>query len=116
MRSMDVDVLEMSRHHHGGSVVVRLAGEMDVDNVSQVRKCLDEAVAAHDSTLVVDLTALTFIDTTGLGVLVRLLASLRERDRTMALVAPDGQVLRRLRRTNLAPLFPIYDTLPEALA
>ncbi|MFG1695654.1 STAS domain-containing protein [Nonomuraea sp. NPDC049309] len=116
MRNMGVDVLEMSRHDHGGSVVVRLSGEMDVDNVSQVRKCLDEAVAADEPRLVVDLTGLTFIDTTGLGVLVRLLASLRERGRTMALVAPDGVVLRRLRRTNLAPLFPIYDTLPEALA
>ncbi|GAA2880261.1 hypothetical protein GCM10020220_082810 [Nonomuraea rubra] len=48
--------------------------------------------------------------------LVRMLASLRDRNGTMALVAPDGQVLRRLRRTNLAPLFPIYDTLSQALA
>ncbi|WP_425568297.1 STAS domain-containing protein [Nonomuraea rubra] len=45
-----------------------------------------------------------------------MLASLRDRNGTMALVAPDGQVLRRLRRTNLAPLFPIYDTLSQALA
>jgi anti-sigma B factor antagonist len=113
---MGVDVLEMTRRQHGELVVVTLAGEVDVDNVSQVRKCLNEAVEAHGPRLVVDLTALTFIDTTGLGVLVRQLATLRDRDGTMALVAPDGQVLRRLRRTNLAPLFPIYDTLSQALA
>ncbi|MEV0390878.1 STAS domain-containing protein [Nonomuraea sp. NPDC050643] len=110
-----MDVLEMSRRQHGELVVVSLAGEMDVDNVAQVRKCLDEAVQMPKPRLVVDLTALTFIDTTGLGVLVRLLATLRDRDGSMALVAPDGQVLRRLRRTNLAPLFPIYDTLAQAL-
>ncbi|MEU0571806.1 STAS domain-containing protein [Nonomuraea sp. NPDC005983] len=110
-----MDVLEMTRHRHGELVVVSLAGEVDVDNVSKVRKCLDEAVEDHGPRLVVDLSALTFIDTTGLGVLVRLLANLRDRDGTMALVAPDGQVLRRLRRTNLAPLFPIYDTLAQAL-
>ncbi|NRQ36202.1 STAS domain-containing protein [Nonomuraea sp. NN258] len=111
-----MDVLEMTRRRHGELVVVSLRGEVDVDNVSDVRRCLDEAVAAHGPRLVVDMTGLTFIDTTGLGVLVRLLATLRDRDGTMALVAPDGQVLRRLRRTNLAPLFPIYDTLPQALA
>ncbi|MBF8188719.1 STAS domain-containing protein [Nonomuraea sp. K274] len=112
---MSVDVLEMTWSRHGELVVVTLTGEVDADNVSQVRKCLDEAVAAHGPRLVVDLTGLTFIDTTGLGVLVRQLATLRDRDGTMALVAPDGQVLRRLRRTNLAPLFPIYDTLSDAL-
>jgi anti-sigma B factor antagonist len=30
-------------------------------------------------------------------------------------VATDGQVLRRLRRTDIAPLFPIYETLSQAL-
>ncbi|SEG83487.1 anti-sigma B factor antagonist [Nonomuraea solani] len=116
MRSMGVDVLELSRRQHGELVVVSLAGELDADNISQVRKCLDEAVRASEPRLVVDLSAVTFIDTTGLGVLVRQLATVREREGSMALVAPDGQVLRRLRRTNLAPLFPIYDTLPEALS
>ncbi|MGW0802887.1 STAS domain-containing protein [Nonomuraea sp. NPDC002799] len=115
MRSIGVDVLEMTRRHHGELVVVSLAGEMDLDNVSRVRRCLDEAVETHGSRLVVDLTALTFIDTTGLGVLVRRLATMRDQDGTMSLVATDGQVLRRLRRTNLASLFPIYDTLAQAL-
>jgi anti-sigma B factor antagonist len=115
MNDMGVDVLEMTRRRHGELVVVTLAGEVDVDNASRVRRCLGEAVEIHGPRLVVDLTALTFIDTTGLGVLVRQLAELRERDGTMALVAPDGQVLRRLRRTNLAPLFPIYETLSQAL-
>lgn len=115
MRSMSVDVLEMTRRQHGELVVVSLAGEVDADNVSKVRKCFDEAVATHGPRLVVDLSNVTFIDTTGLGVLVRQLATLRDCDGTMALVATDGQVLRRLRRTNIAPLFPIYETLSQAL-
>jgi anti-sigma B factor antagonist len=116
MGDMSADVLEVTRRRHGELVVVSLAGEVDLDNASRVRRCLGEAVESHGPRLVVDLTGLTFIDTTGLGVLVRQLAELRARDGTMALVAPaDGQVLRRLRRTNLAPLFPIYETLSQAL-
>jgi anti-sigma B factor antagonist len=110
-----VDELQMTRRRYGELVVVSLAGEVDADNVSKVRKCLEEAVETHGPRLVVDMSSLTFIDTTGLGMLVRQLATLQDRDGTMALVAPDGQVLRRLRRTNLAPLFPIYDTLSQAL-
>ncbi|MEU5865762.1 STAS domain-containing protein [Nonomuraea sp. NPDC047529] len=113
---MGVDVLETTHSRHGEIVVVGLMGEVDVDNVDRVRRCLDEAVEAYGPRLVVDLTGLTFIDTTGLGVLVRQLAALRDRNGTMALVASDGQVLRRLRRTNLAALFPIHGTLSEALA
>jgi anti-sigma B factor antagonist len=116
MGNMGVEALRMTWRRHGEFAVVGLAGEVDVDNVSRVKRCLDEAVETCGPRLVVDLSALTFIDTTGLGVLVRLLATLRDRNGTMALVAPDGQVLRRLRRTNLAPLFPIYDTLSQALA
>ncbi|MFG1944498.1 STAS domain-containing protein [Nonomuraea sp. NPDC048826] len=112
---MALELLQMTRRQHGERIVVSLAGEVDVDNVADVRRCLAEAVRTHGPCLVVDLSRLTFIDTTGLGVLVRQLADLRERDGTMALVAQDGQVLRRLRRTNLAPLFPIYDTLSQAL-
>ncbi|WP_205315446.1 STAS domain-containing protein [Nonomuraea lactucae] len=83
-----MDVLEMTRRRHGEMVVVSLAGEVDVDNAGQVRKCLGEAAATRGSRLVVDLSDLRFIDTTGLGVLVRLRADLREREGTMALVAP----------------------------
>ncbi len=110
-----MDELQMTHRRYGELVVVSLAGEVDADNVAKVRRCLEEAVETHGPRLVVDLSRLTFIDTTGLGLLVRQLASLQDRDGTMALVAPDGQVLRRLRRTNLAPLFPIYDTLSQAL-
>ncbi|MED7925400.1 STAS domain-containing protein [Nonomuraea sp. LP-02] len=120
MNDVSAGVLEMTRRRYGELVVVSLAGEVDVDNATRVRACLGEAAAEAAKVpgprLVVDLSGLTFIDTTGLGVLVRQLAALRERDGSMALVAPDGQVLRRLRRTNLAPLFPIYDTLSQALA
>ncbi|GAA2281237.1 anti-sigma factor antagonist BldG [Nonomuraea roseoviolacea subsp. roseoviolacea] len=111
-----MDVLRMTRRRHGDLTVVSLAGEVDVDNSGRMRTCLDESARARGSRLVVDLSGVTFIDTTGLGVLVRVRADLREREGSIALVAPGGQVLRRLRRTNLAPLFPIYATLSQALA
>ena len=51
-------------------VTVRLHGEIDVRNVDQVRICLAEAMESRPGTNIVDLAALSFIDSTGLGAIV----------------------------------------------
>ncbi|MFG1608733.1 STAS domain-containing protein [Actinoplanes sp. NPDC049265] len=49
---------------------VTLTGEVDVATVGQVRSALAEAIAAGPRSVVVDLFALSFIDSTGLGALI----------------------------------------------
>jgi anti-sigma B factor antagonist len=53
-----------------GIATVALRGEIDVLTVDQVRVALIGALAAHPHELVVDLSDLTFIDSTGLGALI----------------------------------------------
>jgi anti-sigma B factor antagonist len=52
------------------TVTVGLHGEVDVLTVDQVRVALTEALAAQPQDIVVDLSELSFIDSTGLGALV----------------------------------------------
>ena len=59
-----------SLDHTAEATIVRLHGEIDVVNVDQVRVCLAEAVESRPSTVVVDLTKLSFIDSTGLGAII----------------------------------------------
>jgi stage II sporulation protein AA (anti-sigma F factor antagonist) len=54
----------------GGRVVVRAEGEIDVRTAPGLRRALDEAVAAGSGDLVVDMAAVTFLDSSGLGVLL----------------------------------------------
>ena len=49
---------------------VGLRGEVDIQTVDQVRRALSEAVEEEPRAIVVDLSALTFIDSTGLGALM----------------------------------------------
>jgi anti-sigma B factor antagonist len=51
-------------------VTVALHGEVDVATVDQVRVALTDAIAAKPRNIVVDLSDLSFIDSTGLGALV----------------------------------------------
>ena len=53
-----------------GTTTVSLLGEVDVLTVDQVRVALEEALAARPREIVVDLSALEFIDSTGLGALI----------------------------------------------
>ena len=53
-----------------GTATVALCGEVDILTVDRVRHVLGEALAAAPAEIVVDLTGLTFIDSTGLGALI----------------------------------------------
>src|SRR6266571_803816 len=53
-----------------GAVIVRLAGELDLYNAHALRDELVAAAEREPERLVVDLSGLTFIDSTGLGVLI----------------------------------------------
>lgn len=54
----------------GDTVTVALHGEVDVATVGQVRQVLTDAIATRPASVVVDLSGLSFIDSTGLGALV----------------------------------------------
>jgi anti-sigma B factor antagonist len=54
----------------GDVATVALAGEIDVATVEQLRSALAEAIAAGPGAVVVDMSGLSFIDSTGLGALI----------------------------------------------
>ncbi len=60
----------------GGSI--RLTGELDMSTAPQLGEVLDAAVE-HGGTILVDLSELTFMDSTGINVLLRAAVSLRGR-------------------------------------
>ncbi|MFD7552230.1 STAS domain-containing protein [Streptomyces sp. NPDC059816] len=103
---------------HCGSSVVTVAGELDVYTAPALRDRLAEAFAAAERDLVCDLSAVTYFDSTAIGVLVgafkkvRTLAGQRE----LRVVAPCDPVRKVLRLTGLDQVIFVYATTAEALA
>jgi anti-sigma B factor antagonist len=64
------DELVTSLARTGETATVALRGEVDVLTVDQVRSALSDALATRPREIVVDLTDLEFIDSTGLGALI----------------------------------------------
>ncbi|MFI5936746.1 STAS domain-containing protein [Actinoplanes sp. NPDC051494] len=71
---------------------VALKGEVDVLNVDQVRIALVEALESHPRTVVVDLTDLSFIDSTGLGAIIFGFQRARDEGITFQLAHPSRGV------------------------
>ena len=97
------------------ATVVEVGGEVELHSAGQLRDELVRAGSSDNPCVVVDLSRVTFIDSTGLGVLVGAFKSVRERG-ALSLVCPQRSVRRVLEITGLTQVFPIFDTLEEAVA
>ena len=96
------------------AVVVAPEGEIDIARVAEFRAALSRAEGAP--TVVVDLSCVSFIDSSGLGALVELHNRLRRERRQLTVVAPSGTVAALL--LNLAGLqsrMLIFETREAAL-
>jgi anti-sigma B factor antagonist len=70
--------------------VIVPAGELDIANVGDFRAALSNAAREGTGAVVVDLSEVSFIDSSALGALVELHSRLRRTGRRLAVVAPDG--------------------------
>ena len=94
--------------------VVEVAGEVTFSNVAGLTRRLEAALttATH---LVVDLTNVTFIDSSGLSTLLTASARARERGGTLALVLAQGEPPSIFRFRGVDRLLTLYPSREAAL-
>jgi anti-sigma B factor antagonist len=114
LRSAAVD-LTISTREAEGRTVVSVAGEIDVYTAPRLREEITELVAAGTYDLVIDMSEVEFLDSTGLGVLVGGLKKVRAHDGSLQLVCNQDRLLKIFRITGLAKVFVIHDTAEAAL-
>ncbi len=102
-------------HTIDGAQVFDLSGSLDIATSPTVRAALAEAAEHGGHQLIVDLTNLDFLDSTGLGALIGAQRRAHEVDGAVRLVAKEGQILRLLRITGLLKVFAVYPTLDDAI-
>lgn len=113
----DAAAFSLSTESHGAVEVIRLAGELDIHTTAQLREAVDGLlVDDHRVHLVVDLTGLTFIDSSGLGALVRVQRQCRTLRGSLVVVADEGPALRLMTLTGMTHVLRIVESLDAALA
>lgn len=108
--------LSVSSTEQGAVTVVHVAGEIDVYTAPLLREVLDKQVAAGRTNLVVDLEKVTFMDSTGLGVLVGRLKLVRGQNGSLRIVTAQERILKVFKITGLDKVFHIYPTIDGAVA
>lgn len=80
-----------------------------------MRAALLEASGRGDHRLIVDLSNVEFLDSTGLGALIGAQRRATEQGGELRLVVKEGQIVRLLRITGLLKIFAVYPTLGDAV-
>ena len=99
-----------------GPMVWRLRGEIDTANAARIEAELLEAVCRGAGDVVLDLTDVAFIDSSGLGSLVAVAAEVRTRGGHLAIVPGPPHVRRVFDLLQLDELLEVVDTRNDALA
>jgi anti-sigma B factor antagonist len=100
----------------GEAGVVTVSGEVDMYTAPQLKQCLLDLMDQGARKVVVDLSAVSFIDSTALGVLIGGVRRLHAADGSMALVVTSRPVQRVLSITGLDRVFSIHATREDAVA
>jgi len=101
---------------HAGVLLAELTGEIDMSNAESIRQAIVETTSNQEAGLVVDLSALQYLDSAGIQLLFRLREQLRTRGQGLALVIPaDSASNDALRLAGVTPHLDTFQTREEAL-
>lgn len=95
--------------------VLRVGGEVDLYTAPVLRERLAELFAVGVTHVVIDTSGITFLDSSGLGLLVGWQKRLRARSGSLALVANQPRIVQLFELVGLTRLFPPYATVSEAI-
>lgn len=109
---MDLDVKES-----GAVCVLKLKGRLvSGEAINQFENAFQQTLASGHNFLIVDLEALPYVDSSGIGSLVNALRQANKAGGTVKLVNPAPFVAKTLKMVGILTLFSVYESEAEALA
>ena len=109
--------MDMIERQSGGVTVVELGGKLTLgDATTRLHDKINSLLHQGHRKLVLDLGALEYIDSAGLGELVRTHSALRKQDGTVHIANLPDRVEDLLSLTKLITVFEVFDTVDAATA
>lgn len=106
--------LNITTERDGDVCLISVQGEIDVYTSSTLKDAIISAIEQGCINLIVDIDAVGFIDSSGLGVLVSGLRRVKENSGSMRIVCTKENVLKIFRITGLDRVFPVFTSAEEA--
>jgi len=108
--------LQLSTTRSGAFAVLSVAGDIDLETATQLADAALAATQQESPHLVLDLGKVTFMDSSGLKVLITTQRRTELAGGSLSLVDVPRNVLRVLTVTGLLDAFPTYDTIADVVA
>ncbi len=111
------ELLSLVEIEQQGVSGLKVGGELDVATAPRLGMRLEELMQAPDAGVLLDLSAVAFMDSTGVSMLLNALTRMTRAGRRLALACPaDSPVSLLLARTRLDTTFPTFGGIEEAAA
>lgn len=107
--------MEIQVEEKEGFYTVTPVGELDVYTVPLFRKVVLKLEGDRRHDIILDLTSLTFLDSSGIGSLIEVYQKVRSAEGNIAFVLDNPRILKLFRLVNLDRVFRIYPNLGKAL-
>jgi anti-sigma B factor antagonist len=108
-RELEADGLGVQLQQEGDRVVVRAWGELDIASAKEFEARLREAIRESSFGVILDLGAVTFIDSTGLRVLISAATLAHASRREFIVLRESAQVLQVIETSGVEDLLPLAD-------
>lgn len=97
------------------ALIIAFKGDVDLEHSPRAREVLLESLE-HGKSIFVDLSGVTYIDSSGVASLVEAFQRAKGQGSEFALVAVNPAALRVFQLARLDKVFVIHESLPEGLA
>lgn len=111
----ELEPFALSVTQHDDLTLIALRGELDLATQADFRARLIDLLVGGSVHLVLDLSGLTFLDSTGLGALIGIRRRAHALQGSLTLVCPTPAVMKLFTIVGLEKVFDIRDDLDDAL-
>jgi anti-sigma B factor antagonist len=108
--------LSVSKTSAGDVPILAVSGEVDVYSAPALKDKIGELIQSGQTTLIVDLSGVAFLDSTGLGALVEARAATNESGGSLPIVCSQERILKLFTITGLDGVFTIHPDVGAAVA
>jgi anti-sigma B factor antagonist len=107
--------LDVTARPAGEFTVLAVSGEIDMDSAPQLREKVLEQISDGTPRLIIDMSGVTFMDSSGLSVLVAALKRVSDNEGELRLVVTRERTMKLFRITSLDSVFSIHGSEQDAV-
>lgn len=86
-------------------LLIEVKGDLDIYSEDEFRSFIEKEIEGADRDMVIDIKDLDYLDSTGLGLFMKIYKIAKEKDKTVSIINPKENILKLFKITDLTDVF-----------